>query len=160
VAAAVLEIALPRDDEVATWRDGDRRIELAVRGGGVDAKLTAHGHARRIVALGIDAVAATVLTVARPCDDEITGRPHRQRVKLLMAGRGRIDAELAALRPARRVVALGVNAARPAVLIRAGPGDDKVARRVHGDGGPHLVVGCGRVDEELAPLGRAGRVVS
>ena len=52
---------------------------LGAGGEGVDAELVALGDAGGVVALGVDAVAAAVLAVARPGDDEVAVGVHRHR---------------------------------------------------------------------------------
>src|SRR5207237_1101931 len=88
--AAVLEEALPDDDEVPGGVHGHGRLLLVVRGVGVDAKLDALRRAVGAVALGVDAVAAAVLTGTGPDDNIIPGRVHCDvRVALTKSGLGR-----------------------------------------------------------------------
>src|SRR5262249_31113820 len=103
---------------------------------------------------------ATVLTVARPGDDEAPRAVHRHAGVLLVSRGGRIDTELAALGNAGRVIALSVDAPAAAVLAVARPGDHVVAVAVHRDPRALLVAGGGGVNAGLAPLGDAGRVVA
>src|SRR5262249_61592144 len=112
-------------------------------GGGVVARAvpapTLH---RRVVALGVNAPAAAVVVLARPGDDEVPVRVDRDRGELLVVGGGGVDAELAAERVARGVVALGVDPpGLAAILALARPSDDEVAVGVHRHRGVPLVAG-------------------
>src|SRR5207249_11345187 len=97
--------------------------------------------------------AAAILTVALPANCEIAGRIHHHAGIHLIAGRGRVGPELTALRQSQGVVALGVDTPAAAVLTVAGPGDDKLADRIHGHRGISLVARRGGVDAELPALG-------
>jgi hypothetical protein len=70
VAAAVLA-AFPDDDEVAAGVHGNHRQILIAGGVGADMELTALHHAAAVVALGVDAFVAAILTEALPGNDEI-----------------------------------------------------------------------------------------
>src|SRR5205823_5321823 len=102
-----------------------------------------------------------VHVVARPGDDEVAlgiGRNGRPAWGAAAVGG---DAELAAVRHAGRVVALGINAIAGEVpRENAVPGDDKVAAGVRRDGWLRLVAIGRRVNAELAGLGGAGGVVA
>src|SRR5262249_31197169 len=115
--AAGLDVTLPDDEEAAARTHADDGIGLVALGEGVDAELAALGAARGGVALGVDVPAvAAGLVMALPDDDEVVGGVHRDGgVHLVILGAG-VDAELAALRSAGRVVALGVDAPAAAVL--------------------------------------------
>src|SRR5205807_799306 len=134
-AAAVLAIARPGNQEVAGEPvDRDGGVGLVADGGEVDAELAALRPARGIVHLRLDAPAAAVLAIARPGDDEIAAEPvHRHGGGGLIAGGGGVDAELAPLGRARAAVELPEDAQAAAVLAIARPGDDEIARVVHGD---------------------------
>src|SRR5207247_2481833 len=69
-AAAVFDLAVPRDDEVAGRIGGDRWEHLAGRGVAVDPELAAQRHSPARVALAKDAILAAVLEVAVPRHDE------------------------------------------------------------------------------------------
>src|SRR5205823_3837667 len=136
-------------------------VALVARGGGVDEELAVVGDAAGGEDLPVDAPAAAVLAVARPGDEEVAAGVHRHGRVDLVAGRGGVDEELAALGHPGGVVALRVDAHAVAVLTGAGPGHGEVAvDRVDRHGGVALVAGSEGVDAELTPLGRAGRVVA
>ena len=124
-----------------------------LRGVGVDLELGSLGHAGGVITLGIDAVAAAVLAVALPGDDEVAGGIHGHLGKSLIAGGVGVDLEFAALGHAGRVVALGVDAVAAAILAIALPGDDEVAGGIHGHAGEFLIAGGVRVDLELGSPG-------
>src|SRR5581483_4691828 len=106
---------------------GHRGRQLVVGGRAVDAELAALGDAGGAVALGVDAPAAAVLSVALPGDDEVAGAVHGHRGRQLVVGGRAVDAELAALGDAGGAVALRVDAPAAAVLVLALPGHDEVA---------------------------------
>ena len=117
VVAAVLAVALPGDDEVAGGVHGHGGHGLAVGRVGVDLELAALGDPGGVVPLGVDAVVAAVLVaVAGPGDDEVAGGVHGHRRGELLAGPEGVDLELAALGDAVVVVPLGVDAVAAAVL--------------------------------------------
>ena len=104
---------------------------------GVDLKLTARRVAARVVALGVDAVAAgRILAETLPGDDEASGGIHRYGgIELVTADMG-IDLEFAAHRVAVRVIALGVDPVTDRlVLADALPGNDEVPGGIHGHRG-------------------------
>src|SRR5207247_1722096 len=100
------------------------------------------------VALRVDAIAGAVLVVARPGDDEVALGVGRDRGLTAADGQG-VDAELAALRHAGGVVAMGVDAF---------PGDDDVPFGVGRNGG--VEAGGGGVDAELPALRNVRGVVA
>src|SRR5437764_1275762 len=70
----VLRVALPRHHEVTGGVHRDRGVALNVGGGRVHPQLGALFHARRVVALGEDAVLGDV--GALPGDDKVTRGVH------------------------------------------------------------------------------------
>src|SRR5262249_54576236 len=88
-----------------------------------------------VVALGINAQVAAVLRVAGPGNHEIAVGIQGHAGVPLNAGRVGIDAELAPLRHARRVVTLRIDAIVAAVLAVADPGNPDVADDIQGDTG-------------------------
>ncbi|CAH0356432.1 hypothetical protein AQB9606_04710 [Aquabacterium sp. CECT 9606] len=87
-------------------------------------------HPTGVVTLGVNAIVVTVLTIARPGDDEAS-RAHRNGRIELIGTRVGVDAELAALGHTAGVVALRINAITRPILQLAPPGDHKVATVVH-----------------------------
>jgi len=152
---AVLFLALPDDHEVPGRIHRNRRLLLIVGGGRVDEELAALGDAARIEALRVDALPVAVLVHALPDDREVPRRIHRNRRLLLIGGGGGVDEELDALGYTVGVKALCVDALPAAVLVHALPRDHEVPRRIHRNHRLLLIVGGGRVDEELDALGDA-----
>ncbi|MGL4464381.1 MAG: hypothetical protein ACRC1K_19690 [Planctomycetia bacterium] len=151
VKGAVLEVALPSDDEIAVGVHRHARFDLDVRGGGSDAELAPLRDAGGVVASGDDVQVGTVRAVAGPGDDEIAvGVQRHARLELKARGES-VDAEFASLRRAAGVVALGVDAVAVAVLNAAGPDDDEVSVGVHRHFRVRLVAAGEGVDEEFVP---------
>src|SRR5437870_1818065 len=71
ITAAVLAVALPRDDEVTGDVAGDRRIALAARGVAVDPELAAVRVAGAEIVLREDADGCVVRPVALPHHHEV-----------------------------------------------------------------------------------------
>jgi hypothetical protein len=152
----------PCDDEIARGIHRYSRHFLIVGGGLVDPEFTSGFRARCIETLGVDTEVAAVLPHALPDDDKSTVAAHGNlRLRLIIGGR-RIDMYGAALRRARGVVALRVDAdagiAGGAAQIL--PDNDIIAAAVHGDR-TIGVVGCldaggSGVRACLAPLRRDG----
>src|SRR5205085_6406601 len=115
---------------------------------GVDAELGPQPRPGGVVALRVDAVAAAVLEVTGPGDDERTAGVQRDRRVDLRPGRVRVDLELAALRRSGGAVPLGEDPVAAAVLRRTLPSDDEVPGRVHSDRRGRLAAGRVSVDAE------------
>ena len=139
--------AAPDDDEITGGVHGDRGIALVAGRVRVHAKRTPLRHAGRVVPLREDAVAAAVLSVALPCDDEGSARVHRHGRRALAPGGVGVHAKLRARRPR------GVETARPDVVAavpEAAVGDDEAAGGIAGHRGVRLRAGREVVDAELA----------
>src|SRR5439155_17971 len=98
IVAAVLEVALPDDDEVARRVGSDGGVLLQVGSVGVDPELGALRGATAGVALAEDAVRAAVLVSALPHHDEVARRVGGDTRGALVAGRIRVHPELGAQR--------------------------------------------------------------
>ena len=70
-----------------------------------------------------------------------------------------IDLEFSPLGGPVGIVPLGIDPIPAPVLTVTGPGDDKVPRIIHGDGGIILARRCVGVDLEFSPLGNAIGIV-
>src|SRR5439155_669952 len=155
IVAAVLEVALPDDDEVArrVRSDGGERLRIVrLR---VDPELGALRYPAAAEALPEDAKAVTgALLVAVPHHGEVARRVGRHRGITLRARRVGVHLELGALRGAAAAVALAEDAkvVAAALLPGARPHDHEVARPVGGDGRVLLVVGRVSVHPELGAL--------
>ena len=106
-SAAILVVALPGDDEIPVGVHRRRRVLLSVRRIRVHAELGALRDAGGVVTLGVDAVAAAILGVALPGDDEIAVGVHRRRRFKLIARRKGVDEKLGSLHDAGGVVTAG-----------------------------------------------------
>ena len=131
-------------------------MPLRARRGLVDEEFTRESCACGTVAAGINAVAAAILAVACPRDDEVAGVVHCHGGICLCVRHVRIHGELGSCRRIRRsVVHAGVNIPVGALSRAALPDDDELA----GGGGYRDIdtgVCCiGRVDLELAGHGYA-----
>src|SRR5207249_3920202 len=69
--ATVLLVARPGNDEVAISVHCHVGVILVVTSAAVDAKLATLSHTACVVALRVDAIAASVLCTARPSDDKV-----------------------------------------------------------------------------------------
>ena len=126
-AAAAL---CPSEQGFAIGGDAERRREIVgERDEGVaDAELAAAGDARRVEATCVWGVAADVLILADPGDDESAMRVGGDRRLVLGARRVDVRAELAAEQSERRGEATEVDVERAVAAGRhARPGDDDVA---------------------------------
>src|SRR5262249_26325940 len=112
------------------------------------------------VPLGINALGAAVLAVALPGHDKISRRIRSYGRDILIARRVGVDSKLTAVGDASGVIQLGVRAPSAAVLIRALPNHNKVARTVHCHQRIDLIIRGVGIDSEFAPLRRASSVVS
>src|SRR5207249_118905 len=122
-----------------------------------DEELVAVRDAGRVVMPGPDP--RTVAVRARPGDEEVAVVIDRDARMLLVAGRGRVGPEFAALALGIVVKALAVGSPAASVLALAGPDNHEVAAIVHAHHGIALVAEGERVDPELAALGRAVVVI-
>ncbi len=153
VLASVLAGAIPCDNEVPIGIHGNRGELLRVRGGGVDSELSAQRQPNRIEPACIDPMATSILRNALPGNDEVTGRIHGYSGISLRSGDRRVDTKFRALRYARRVIALSIDAGKRAILPRTVPDHDGVSIRIHGSGWIGLAVGREGIDAELAAQG-------
>jgi len=159
-AAAILVLGAPGDDERAIRARGDARLVLPARGGGVDAELGAVGAAVVVVPLRVDAVAAAVLGVGVPGDDEAAGVGGDAGLRLVV-GDEAVDTELGARGLAGGIEALRVDAVGAAVDGGAvGPDNGEAAVREPGRLGLELVARVRTVDPELGPDRHAAGAVA
>src|SRR6185369_4903262 len=133
LAGAVLQRALPHDDEVAGGIGGGGRTRLIVRRVRVDTELGAYGRTGACEPLTVDAVPRAVLGPAVPNDHEVAGRIHGNRRDGLMARRVGVDAEHGAERRTRVGEALTKYVAGGRIREEVFPDDDEVAGRVGGN---------------------------
>src|SRR5262249_18766062 len=124
-AAGVLPVARPGNQIIPVCVRRDTGELLIADGRRVDELLVSQSVAGRVEALGIDPPAAAILVVARPRDDEVARAVKGHRGTLLVAGGGRIDAELVAQGVAVGVELAGIDIPAVAVLEVAWPGDDE-----------------------------------
>ncbi len=142
---------IPADHKAAVGQGRNLRLILVAASALVDQKLAAKLHARCVEALGINAVGGTVVpAVVRPHNDK-TAAGERNHMGVVLAGRGcGVDGKLAARLVAAGVEALAVHPGTAAILIIGAPDDDERAVGEGGHPGLVLVIGCRRVDRELA----------
>ncbi len=93
---AVLDGALPGDDEASIGSHGDVAVQLVVARRRADAELDTDPVAERVEALSVDAPATAVLQQARPRDHEVAVRVHRDRGELLVVVDVGVDLQLTA----------------------------------------------------------------
>src|SRR6185503_477492 len=106
--AAVLDLALPRNDEAAEGVAAHRGMELVEPEEGIDPELAAQRRARAGEPLGVDPpIEEAVLVVALPDDHEIAGGIRRDSGVPLVRGGVGVDPELPAQGCAGAGVALG-----------------------------------------------------
>src|SRR5689334_11546922 len=126
----IVTTALPCNHEITGIIHGDRWNGLVLKTDRVDLKFGSLRDSGGIVALPIATPTVAVLVLALPYHHEVSCRIHRDgRRVLVIRGRG-VDAELAALRNSRCVIALGVDAEPTTVLVFALPYDDEVSCRI------------------------------
>src|SRR3990172_397074 len=152
---AVLEVALPNDDEIAVRVRRHRGVLLPARDVGVDLELVPLGSSGGVEALAEDSVVAPVLALAVPNDDEVPNGVRSRGWEPLDARGVGVDLELASLGEAVGVEALAEDPPGAPVLAVALPNDDEVPVRVGGHRGVALVARGVGVDLEVAPLGEA-----
>src|SRR5262249_32959268 len=102
VAGAVLAEPRPGGDEASGAVRGEDGTVLRARREGVQRDVVALRRARAVEAPGEDAGVGAVLTVAVPGDDEAAAPVERDRGRVLVARRERVDLELGANRRSRR----------------------------------------------------------
>src|SRR5262245_3857372 len=108
-------------------------------------------HRAQDIVLAEDA-ARIARTITTPDDHDVTAAIHGHGRRSLVARSRRIDLELAPLGDACRIVLPGVDGPAATVLPITRPGDREAAVAVHAHRRIYLVVECGGVDAELAPL--------
>src|SRR5262245_28626538 len=123
-------------------------------------ELGALGVAGRVKSLSIGAVAAAVLTVTTPEDDEVAGSTHRHAWKNLIFGGVGVDIEFGALSYAGSVKSLCVDAKGGSFLVSALPGDDKVTCVVHRDITVFMAPGGQDASPELRALGHTCGIIT
>src|SRR6185369_6236246 len=147
-------IARPGDHEVTGGVGGDGRLVLRAARGGVDAELRAERCAGAEIPLAEDTLARSVLTVARPNDDEISGRIGGDGRAFLIRRRRRIHEECRAERIAGAVVA-AANDVRGGAGVEVRPDDGEVAGGIARD--DRAVAVAAADDERVTERGpRAG----
>src|SRR4029079_79637 len=152
--------ACPDHHEVPRGIGRHGRALLVTRRGGVDAELRTEGRAGAGVALAEDAAIRPVLSVALPHDHEVSGGVRAYGRKPLGGGGVGIGAELGTERDAGGGEPLAEHAVARAILIRALPDDDEIARGIRGDRKRRLAARREGVRAEFGPERRSGAGVT
>src|SRR6185503_1642705 len=157
VVVAVLTLAGPYDDEVATGVGGHPGRRLIAGGERADVELASLAGSGRGEALAEDAISAPILGVAMPYDDEVAIRLRAYDRRPLHPGGVGVDLELDALGDSKGVEELAGHA-QGLVRAIAAPHHDEVPVDVRGDRGVVVQSGGVGVDAKLAPLPDPGGV--
>ncbi len=120
---------------------GDVVVVLGAAGGGVNLELHALGHAGRVVALTVDAVAAAVVTHILPGNDVVARGQPGDLGPVLGASGQTVDPEFGAQGLAIVGVALRIDAVPGTVLTRGHPGHHVAAVRQLRRRRPLLLIG-------------------
>ena len=159
-AIAILVLAAPSHDKVAGRIHCYRREHLLLGRQTVHSEFAALGGAGCVISFGIHSPAITVLVFAGPSDYKFPVGVHGDRRVELLFVRRAIDTEFTTLSHSGRVVSLSIDTPTVAVLILAGPTDDKIAGRIHRNGRVKLFLVSVSVDPEFPALSGTGGVVT